>query len=133
MTRLRRISLAAAALVLGVAGRSTAQDTTRTPQDVRLGLTYTPGSKPGLIVLPIAGPAGDSVRAILQRDFDYGDRITVIAGDDAGFPDSPVGGRNSNYPLYAKLGALAIVMVIPIAYMVSQAFTPEQDTAVWPI
>jgi len=35
--------------------------------------------------------------------------------------------------LYLVLGALAVVMVIPIAYMVSQAFTPEQDTAVWPI
>jgi len=35
--------------------------------------------------------------------------------------------------LYAVLIALAVVMVIPIAYMVSQAFTPEQDTLVWPI
>lgn len=109
MTRLRRISLAAAALVLGVAGRSTAQDTTRTPQDVRLGLTYTPGSKPGLIVLPIAGPAGDSVRAILQRDFDYGDRINVIGADGMGFPEAPTAGRNGNYPVYAKLGAAALL------------------------
>jgi multiple sugar transport system permease protein len=35
--------------------------------------------------------------------------------------------------LYAVLIALAVVILIPIAYMVSQAFTPEQDTMVWPI
>ena len=35
--------------------------------------------------------------------------------------------------LYLVLLALAIVIVLPIAYMVSQAFTPEQDTQVWPI
>jgi len=35
--------------------------------------------------------------------------------------------------LYLALLALAIVILLPIAYMVSQAFTPEQDTQVWPI
>lgn len=35
--------------------------------------------------------------------------------------------------LYVVLIALAVVIMIPIAYMVSQAFTPEQDTQVWPI
>jgi multiple sugar transport system permease protein len=35
--------------------------------------------------------------------------------------------------LYAVLLLLAVVIVLPIAYMVSQAFTPEQDTMVWPI
>ena len=35
--------------------------------------------------------------------------------------------------LYLVLLALAVVIVLPIAYMVSQAFTPEQDTQVWPI
>ena len=51
---------------------------------------------------------GDSLRAILQRDFDNGDRINVIAGDETGFPDAPTAGKNSNYPLYAKLGAVAL-------------------------
>lgn len=35
--------------------------------------------------------------------------------------------------LYAVLITLAIVMIIPILYMVSQAFTPEKDTLNWPI
>jgi multiple sugar transport system permease protein len=41
--------------------------------------------------------------------------------------------RLSQLALYLVLLALAIVIVLPIAYMVSQAFTPEQDTQVWPI
>jgi multiple sugar transport system permease protein len=35
--------------------------------------------------------------------------------------------------LYAVLIAAAIVVVMPIVYMVSQAFTPEEDTLAWPI
>jgi len=35
--------------------------------------------------------------------------------------------------LYGTLLALGVVILIPIAYMISQAFTPEQDTMVWPI
>ena len=35
--------------------------------------------------------------------------------------------------LYVMLVALGVVILIPIAYMVSQAFTPEGDTMVWPI
>jgi multiple sugar transport system permease protein len=35
--------------------------------------------------------------------------------------------------LYIVLVAAGIVVIMPIAYMVSQAFTPEQDTLVWPI
>ncbi len=35
--------------------------------------------------------------------------------------------------VYAALIALAIVVVIPVLYMISQAFTPEEDTLAWPI
>jgi len=35
--------------------------------------------------------------------------------------------------LYVVLLALAVVIVLPIAYMISQSFTPEQDSLVWPI
>jgi len=35
--------------------------------------------------------------------------------------------------LYAALIALAIVVIIPVLYMISQAFTPEEDTLAWPI
>src|SRR5687768_13369029 len=35
--------------------------------------------------------------------------------------------------IWVVLGLFAVVILLPIAYMVSQAFTPEQDTLVWPI
>lgn len=44
-------------------------------------------------------------------------------------PRMPVG----NIALYIILIPLTIASLIPIAYMFSQAFTPEQDTYVWPI
>src|SRR2546423_15615813 len=56
--------------------RSGAQDTTR--RGVTIGLTYDPASRPGIAVLPVTGSSGDSIRAILQRDLDYSDRLTVI-------------------------------------------------------
>jgi TolB protein len=104
-----RAALLLAAIVLTPFGRGIAQDTTR------LILRYDPNTKPGVLVLRIAGTTGDSLRAILQRDFDYGDRINVIAADEGGFPDAPTAGRNSNYPLYAKLGAVALVQATPTA------------------
>ncbi|HVZ76945.1 MAG TPA: hypothetical protein VG818_03085, partial [Gemmatimonadaceae bacterium] len=53
-----------------------AQDTTQ--KGVRIGLTYQPGTRPGVVVLPVGGAHGDSVRTIIQRDLDYGDRVNVI-------------------------------------------------------
>jgi TolB protein len=106
MRQARHLLLAALAIA-GAAGAAQAQDTTYR-QGVTIGLRYTPGTKPGLIVLPVAGAAGDSVRAILQRDFDFSDRINVI-GQEGGFPETPTAGRNGNYPVYAKLGAAALV------------------------
>jgi len=79
-----------------------AQDTI--PQGVRVGLTYDPSSRPGVFITAVGGPAGDSVRAILARDLDFGDRLTVISAE-AGPP--PTGAIN--YALYAKLTASAIV------------------------
>ena len=46
---------------------ASAQDSSTT---VRIGLTYAAGTKPGVLVLPVNGEQGDSVRAILQRDLD---------------------------------------------------------------
>ena len=113
MIRFRCAALFVAAITLAPLTRGVAQNTT--PEAVVLGLVYDPNTKPGVLVLRVPGTTGDSIRAILQRDFDYGDRINVIAGDDAGFPDTPVGGRNGNYALYAKLGAHAIVQATPTA------------------
>ena len=107
LTALIGVALAAAPAA------AVAQDTLSSA--VRIGLRYDPGSKPGVLVLRIAGPSGDSIRAILQRDFDYGDRINSIAIEANGFPETPTAGRNGNYPIFAKLGAVALVQATPTA------------------
>lgn len=81
-----------------------AQDTTR---GVRIGLTYDPGSKPGVVVLPGKGVGADSMRAIIQRDLDFGDRVRVIALDAGAL------GEANRWPVLAKLGAAAAVQVTP--------------------
>jgi multiple sugar transport system permease protein len=49
----------------------------------------------------------------------------------------PLGGRRrvqlGDLLLVIGLCLTAVVVLLPIAYMVSQAFTPEQDTMAWPI
>lgn len=113
MTRLLRAAMCIAAATTALASRGVAQDTLS--RAVVLKLTYDPGTKPGVLVLRIPGVNGDSLRAIIQRDFDYGDRINVVAGDETGFPDTPTAGKNGNYPLYARLGAVALVQATPTA------------------
>jgi TolB protein len=77
---------------------------------VRIGLTYQPGSRPGLVVLPVRGEGGDSIQAIIQRDLDFGDRITVI-GREGTSAAGAVGAANGqvNYGLWAQLGAAGVV------------------------
>src|SRR5687768_7973720 len=58
-----------------------AQDTTATAPGVRLGLSYPRGTIPRVIVLPVDSTPGDSVRAIIQRDLDYSDRVSPIPLD----------------------------------------------------
>jgi TolB protein len=99
-----------AALVL--AAPLLAQDTTT--RGVRIGLTYDPGSKPGVVVLPVTGARGDSIRAILQRDLDYGDRVNAIVLDATSARDASRG-TGPNWPLLARLGAAAAVQVTPTA------------------
>lgn len=92
--------LAAAAMVPSRLVR--AQDT----PGVRLGLKYVAGEKKALIVLPIAGPRGDSVALMLSRDFTNSDRFSVVSTSAA----PPVNG-SPNYPLFSKLGVDGIVQV----------------------
>lgn len=99
-------------------------------QGVRIGITYTPGMRPGVLVL--SGPHDaqlDSMRAILKRDFEYSDRFEVISlpggdslvlgvvqsGDAAADGQTSRGGAQSfvNYSLYAALGAEYAVAVEP--------------------
>ncbi len=92
-----------------------AQDTTK---GVRIGLRFDMGSKPGVAVLPISGHDGDSIRAILERDFDYSDRfsvVTVTPDDGSVLAGTSVAGTAPalNYPLFAKLGAVGVIQVTP--------------------
>ena len=80
-----------------------AQDTTVTA-GVRIGLTYDRNGKPGVVVTPVAGPQGDSVRTILSRDFDFSDRVNLIPLDSGPPPSGAL-----NYALYARLSAVAVV------------------------
>ncbi|MFQ5702515.1 MAG: hypothetical protein ACE5HT_00670 [Gemmatimonadales bacterium] len=114
--------------------RVVAQDTIPPiEQGVRLGITYTPGMRPGLLVL--GGPhreLQDSARAILRRDLDYSDRFEMIAlpggdslvlGVSATTQDGvPSAGQDGavyedfvNYSLYATLGADFAVSVLEAA------------------
>jgi TolB protein len=108
-----RISIFTAAFLLG-AGRLLAQDTARVNEGVRIGVDYTPGVRPGLVVLP--GVGADSVRAIVRRDLDYTDRFEMITVADA--PSGSTDGRGTgasgpvNYGLYRALGAQFAVEVV---------------------
>ncbi len=94
------LALGASLLPLAVAP---AQDTS-TVQGVRIGLTYSGAARPGVFVLPMQGEDADSIRAIITRDLDFGDRVSVIAPMDAEMPTGAL-----NYPLYARLGAAAVL------------------------
>ena len=80
----RRATLLAVLLAVYPSSRLVAQDTSAVDRGVRIGLTYRPGVRPGMVVLPGRGPVLDSVRAIVARDLDYSDRfelITLPGGD----------------------------------------------------
>src|SRR6185312_15199640 len=102
-----RNSFLALVALVGV-HRLSAQDTTRVEEGVRIGVDYSPGVRPGLVVLP--GSGLDSVRAMVRRDLDYSDRFEMITVAD--LPPSATTGRGSgedgggvNYALYKSLGA----------------------------
>jgi len=100
-----RIAACAAAALLAPAA-AVAQD----PGDVRVGITYTPGYLPGLVMTKVTagaglGSAADSVDAIVRRDLDYADRFQIIPLPD----DLPTGGP-INYGLWNQLGAVWLVV-----------------------
>jgi TolB protein len=91
-------------LLVATAHSAVAQDPAR---GVRIGISYTT-DRPGVVVLPVSGPFGDSVRTMLQRDLDFGDRVAVV-GQDA-IPSAGEGtSAPVNYELLARLGAAAAV------------------------
>jgi TolB protein len=85
---------------------------TQGPPGVRLSLNYASGTKPGVLVLPLDGDDGDSIRTILQRDLDADDRVNVVALDTAAARAMiPATGHTFNFALFAKLGIALIVQL----------------------
>lgn len=113
------IAWVALALSISPSVHVSAQDTSAIDRGVRMGIVYKPGVRPGLAIAP--GPAGplDSVRAIITRDLDLGDRFELISlpGWEAQKPSAAAPPRGNtrgggavtasglNYPLYQALGA----------------------------
>jgi TolB protein len=105
MRRLPTSSVTVFLLAAAISAR--AQDTV--PRGVRIGISYTT-DRPGVVVLPVGGVTGDSIRAILQRDLDFGDRAAVVGQDAIATPASGEGATGRlNYDLLARLGAAAAV------------------------
>lgn len=101
---IRTLRRAVACALLGAAGSLYAQP------GVRLGLIYGEGGKrPGIYVLPIAGPSGDSIRSIVMRDLDFGDRVTVLPRATA--LASPAGRAPIDYAAAARLGINGVIQV----------------------
>lgn len=104
-----------AALFAGIAAAAISttacgQDTAQVRPGVRLGLSYPRGTTPKIIVMPVDSTPGDSVRAMIQRDLDFSDRVTPLMLDDATLAGmTPAPGQDYNYPLFANLGVAAIV------------------------
>ena len=77
---------------------------------VRIGLTYAPGVKPGVVVVPASGPLGDSAAVIISRDLDFGDRVAIIPVGNTLAP-ATVLGRSPNYAVLSRLGVAALVQL----------------------
>src|SRR3954462_11069677 len=61
---------------------------------------------PAVVVLPVDTSAGDSTRAIVQRDFDFGDRIQALILDDITRADVwQSGGQRINFAPLAQTRA----------------------------
>src|SRR3954470_5981328 len=114
MTRLiRALALVAISAATLVGRRESAQDTTN--RGITLVGPYDPTSKFGIVVLPVAGAFGDSIRTIVQRDLDYSDRFTILelgTGDPATLRGAS--GSGLNYSLFSKMNAVAAVEIISV-------------------
>lgn len=108
MSAAARTATAALLLALLAAAAGRAQDTIP-PGGVRVGITYTPGTRPALAVARVAGPPFDSVRTILERDLDLSDQFEILA------PPSPAAraGDASDYRVFRAIGADLLVVLAP--------------------
>jgi TolB protein len=104
----RRAVLLTAALALATPLALRAQDSSGAPPSgVRVGITYTPGTRPSLAVLPVVSSVLDSARTILARDLDESDEFDLLE------PPATVALR-SGTPNYAALTALGTDLAVAI-------------------
>ncbi len=106
MTRVFRRSLSVAVSALAIA---TAALPAQDRGDVRLGITYTPGYQPGLVMTAVEADStvaevGSAAESILRTDLAYADRFEIIP-----VPDSLTGAGTVNYALWNQLGAVWLV------------------------
>ena len=106
LVRRRRGALLAGVLLAGALGvRPVAPLAAQErPSGVSLTLEYQAGRRIALMVLPIRGAAGDSIKTMLERDLDFSDRfqhVPAIAAPEFGAP--------LNYALLARAGAAGVV------------------------
>lgn len=73
-----RVALLAPLALVSWSSMLFAQDTTRVESGVRVGITYTPGSRPTIGVTAPPGAVFDSVKAIVARDLDQSDRFEMV-------------------------------------------------------
>jgi TolB protein len=93
-----------------------AQDTTF--RGITISGSYDPlHDKVNIVVLPVGGAFGDSIRAIIQRDLDYSDQFTLIPVDSTDPSAFRAGGAAGglNYPLFQRVSAAAVVEITPVA------------------
>lgn len=103
------LTLALAALLCAAASVAARAQDTIPPGGVRVGITYTPGTRPALVVARVLGPGFDSVRTILERDLDLSDQFEILG------PPSP-GARPGDPPdfrLFRAIGADLLVLLAP--------------------
>jgi TolB protein len=118
-----RRSLICLALALGVPATVVAQDTLPPGgAGVRVGITYTPGTRPSVSVLPGSAGLTDSVRAILRRDLDFSDRFEVVVPPASAL--SPDGAPN--YRALTAMGTDFAVVVAPSGAADSRAAVEVQ-------
>ncbi len=80
-----RLAVLLVALVAGSILPARAQDIER----IRLGINYTAGARPGILVM--AGPGLDSVRRVIERDLGFSDRFEMaFLPDTLGRLDRPL-------------------------------------------
>ena len=84
---------------------------------VHIGLVYNGTAPPGIAVMPVIGPNGDSVQEIIRRDLENSDRFNVVPldqPDPKAYRDTSAAG-GLNYPLFKALNVRAVVQITPTA------------------